>query len=221
MARGRDRQACGMFLASPVYANYSYVAAQTGQYGRSMEFRLRTVGQDQASEISVAEDARAVLTSEGITVADTVTGSKTKADNRQTFDIVILFLMIMSTLIAVVGGLGLMGTMSINVMERTREIGVMRAIGASTGSIARIVVSEGVLIGGLSWLIGSLLALPISYAMCYAVGVAFLGVPMSLTVSLVGFAVWLALVAVIAAVASILPAVNASRITVREALSYE
>jgi len=211
----------GNFLAAPVYANYGYLAGLTGLQGRSSEFRLRTRSQDPAIETNTADEAKAALLREGMRVADTATGSKVKADNRQSFDIVILFLMIMSMLIAAVGGLGLMGTMSINVLERTREIGVIRAIGASTGSIVRMVVTEGVLIGILSWLIGSVLSLPISYAMCYAVGVAFLAVPMALNLSLVGFAVWLVLVAVIAALASVLPALNASRITVREALAYE
>ena len=51
------------------------------------------------------------------------------------FNILVVFLLIMATLLAVVGALGLTGTMSINVLERIREIGVMRAIGASTGAI--------------------------------------------------------------------------------------
>jgi putative ABC transport system permease protein len=211
----------GTFLASPVYANYDYLAARLGQHGRASEFRVRTRSQDGAVEAAAAQEARSSLLREGIRVADTITGAKIRADNSQSFDVVILFLLIMSMLIAAVGGLGLMGTMSINVIERTREIGVMRALGASTGAIARIVVTESVLIGALSWLIGSLLAFPISYVMCYAVGLAFLAVPMALIPSALGFAIWLGLVTVIAALASILPSANASRITVREALAYE
>ncbi|MBK8049853.1 MAG: ABC transporter permease [Anaerolineales bacterium] len=60
------------------------------------------------------------------------------------FDIIVYLLLAMGVLIASVGALGLAGTMSTNVLERTREIGVMRAIGASDGSVLRIVIVEGI-----------------------------------------------------------------------------
>ena len=53
--------------------------------------------------------------------------------------------------LAVVGGLGLMGTMSINVLERTREIGVMRTIGAVDRAIRQTVIIEGLVIGLVTW----------------------------------------------------------------------
>ena len=89
----------------------------------------------------------------------------------------------MAILIALVGALGLMGTMSMNVLERTREIGVMRAVGASNASIRKIVLVEGICIGLLSWLIGSLLAVPIGKFLSDGVGIAFLS---SFTPSSVG-----------------------------------
>lgn len=151
--------------------------------------------------------------------------SETLDDVRQIisnqFGVIVSFLMIMAVLLAVVGGLGLMGTMSINVLERTREIGVLRAIGASTGAILRIVIAEGVLIGVLSWLIGALLALPLSWLMSNAVGVAFLQMPLDFVFSLRGLAIWLALVVALAALASFLPAWNAARVTGRDVLAYE
>ena len=211
----------GNFPAPPIYANYGPIARMTGQVGRAQQFRIQTSAQDQATETAVTTSTTAALLKEGIRVADSTTGTAVRAANTQSFDVVITFLLIMSALIAAVGGLGLMGTMSINVMERTRELGVMRAIGASTGAIVRIVVAEGVLIGVLSWGLGSLLAFPISALMCAAVGVSFVGAPMALTPSWAGFTIWLVLVTLIAALASILPSVNASRLTVREALAYE
>ncbi|NTV83393.1 MAG: ABC transporter permease [Bacteroidales bacterium] len=60
------------------------------------------------------------------------------------------------------GGLGLTGTMTTNVMERSREVGVMRAIGASDWAVFRLVITEGLVIGFISWLLGSLVAFPIS-----------------------------------------------------------
>jgi putative ABC transport system permease protein len=124
-------------------------------------------------------------------------------------------------LLAVVGGLGLMGTMSINVLERTREIGVMRAIGATDGAVLRIVMFEGILIGMLSWLIGALVAFPVSKLMNEGVGVAFQAPGLSFTFSTQGVLLWLTIVVVLAGLASFLPAWNATRVTVRDVLSYE
>jgi putative ABC transport system permease protein len=126
----------------------------------------------------------------------------------------------MAVLLAVVGGLGLMGTMSINVIERTREIGVMRAIGASNRAVLQIVMVEGMLVGGLSWCVGVLVALPISKLLSGAVGIA-LQTPLSHVFSMLGVLLWLGIVVVLAALASFLPAWSAARVTVRDVLAYE
>jgi putative ABC transport system permease protein len=137
------------------------------------------------------------------------------------FNLLITFLIIMAALLAVVGGLGLTGTMSINVLERTREIGVMRAIGASDGAVRGIVIIEGMFIGALSWLAGVLLALPISKLLSDAVGMAFLRRTLNFEFSLMGVALWLFIVVTVAGLASFFPAWRASRLTVREVLAYE
>ena len=130
-------------------------------------------------------------------------------------------LLVMAVLLAVVGGLGLMGTMSINVLERTREIGVMRAIGASNGAILRIVMVEGVMIGAVSWLLAFVLALPFSVLLSNLVGQAFVRSALNFSFSLTGALLWLGVVTALAALASCLPAWNASRVTVRDVLAYE
>ena len=55
------------------------------------------------------------------------------------------------------GSIGLTGTMGMNVLERTREIGVMRSIGAVDRVVMKTVIIEGVVIGVISWLLGALL----------------------------------------------------------------
>ena len=63
----------------------------------------------------------------------------------------------MASLIAIVGSIGLTGTLSMNVLERTREIGIMRSIGANNRTLRNLVMVEGVLIGMISWFLGTLL----------------------------------------------------------------
>lgn len=140
---------------------------------------------------------------------------------RSQFDIITTFLLIMAVLLAVVGALGLTGTMGINVLERTREIGVMRAIGASSIEIGKVFIVEALCIGVISWLVGVILAVPVAAAMSYEVGMLFLHHPLSFTISITGALIWLVLSAVLSILASLLPAWNATRLSVRDVVSYE
>jgi putative ABC transport system permease protein len=137
------------------------------------------------------------------------------------FAIIVSLLMVMTILLATVGGLGLMGTMSLNVIERVREIGVMRAFGASSAAISRIVIIEGLLIGMMSWVLAIGLSLPISSSLARTVGLSFMDYPMTATTSLSGILAWALLVIVISIVASLFPALRAVRLTVTEVLAYE
>ena len=87
--------------------------------------------------------------------------------------------------------------MSLNVLERTREIGVLRAIGAANRDVLRIVVAEGILIGTLSWCIALALSWPVSAWISYNFGMTFFDAPLEFIVSPTGSAAWLGLVAVL------------------------
>ena len=94
-------------------------------------------------------------------------------------------------------------------------------IGASAGTVQRIIMSEGVAIGILSWVLAAAIGLPLSKLLSAGVGIAFGGEPLSFEFSVAGMAVWLGLAVLIASVSSYLPARRASRMSVREALDYE
>jgi putative ABC transport system permease protein len=204
-----------------VYADYDYLAQVTNSVGRSSELVVVTKQHDAAFQAQVAKDLRERLKQAGLQVVGTLTISDLRQSVEFNFNIIVIMLLVMAVLLAVVGGLGLMGTMSINVLERTREIGVMRAIGASNGAILWIVLVEGMMIGVVSWLIAFALALPFSMLLSRVVGQTLAGEPLSYTFSLSGALLWLGIVVVLAAIASFLPAWNASRVTVRDVLAYE
>jgi putative ABC transport system permease protein len=84
-----------------------------------------------------------------------------------------------------------------------------------------MVIAEGMIIGILSWLLGTLVAVPIGAALSYVVGITMLSNPLPPVFSLNGFLVWLALILVLSTLACVLPARNATRLTVREVLAYE
>ncbi len=205
----------------PAYANYPYYALVTGQVGRAGTIQVVTEKHDAAYEDQVQKALEAHFDSVGMRTTGGLTMGQLRQQNELFFNILVTLLLTMAVLMAAVGGLGLMGTMSLNVLERTREIGVMRAIGASNGAVRGIVMVEGLIIGIISWLLGALLAIPLGQLMSEALGVIIFQMPLHYTVSTDGMIYWLIIVVIIATLASILPAHNASRLTVREVLAYE
>lgn len=137
------------------------------------------------------------------------------------FAIIIALLMVMTVVLATVGGLGLMGTMSLNVIERTREIGVMRAFGAPSQAVFRIVILEGLLIGMMSWVLAIVFSLPISMFLAREIGLSFMDYPVPASFSIGGILIWAVLVIVISIFASLFPALRAVRLTVTQVLAYE
>jgi putative ABC transport system permease protein len=151
--------------------------------------------------------------------------SSSKSDSRYAFDqhmvMIYVFLIIVSCIVGGVGGLGLMTTMSLNVMERRREMGILRAIGASPRMVWLIVVTEGVVIGLLSWLLATALAWPLSKAIGSLMVSLILRGGVDFRFETLGFFIWLAAAVVLGALGSFVPAWHASRYEVREALGYE
>ena len=176
---------------------------------------------DAESQKAVAAELRERYKALGFEVRSTQTTQHLNARNELMFTIVVAFLILMALLLAAVGGLGLTTTMSINVLERVREIGVLRAIGASNASLLRVVLAEGLVIGVLSWLFGFLLSLPLSAVMSRHVGLALLKIPLSYRYSLTAAVGWFFALLIVGVIASLGPALGAVRLTVRETLAYE
>ncbi|NTV65021.1 MAG: ABC transporter permease, partial [Oscillochloris sp.] len=206
------------FPFSTMYVNLATFSRQMGDAGRASEVKLITAARDTATQDRVAAAANDLLKATGVQVTISRTLTTYRATNNITIDMIIYFLLLMAVLLAAVGGLGLMGTMSINVLERTREIGVMRAIGASNWAIQRIVIAEGMLIGAISWAMGSLLATPIAYGMNAGLAAIFQSEDgFTFIFAPAGVVLWLVIVLILATFASALPAWNASRTVTREA----
>jgi putative ABC transport system permease protein len=203
------------------YVPYEHYASLVGGVGRAGVVFVATEQHDPATQDEVARALEDRYEALGLNVSTTQTSNTERQQVTSQFDVLVIFLLIMAVLLAVVGGIGLMGTMSLNVLERTREIGVMRAIGAGGGSILRIVIVEGIFIGLLSWFLGAGLALPLGKLLSDAVGETVFQVPLNFTFTADGIILWLVAVVILAALASAWPARNASQVSVQDALAYE
>jgi putative ABC transport system permease protein len=203
------------------YGNYDYIAKVTNLGQHSMSYRIVTDKHTPAYQTLMGERLDKYFRDQGYHVNQVRTGESTLKTASDSLDILVTFLLIMALLTALVGSMGLTGTMGMNVLERTREIGVMRSIGAVDREIMRTVIVEGLVIGGLSWLMGALLSFPITYLLSYIISSAIFKSQIAVRFTYQGFAIWLLVVLALSAVASILPARNAARLTIREVLAYE
>lgn len=204
-----------------IYTNYEYISRLTNQPGQVYSLRVITAAHDGVSQKAVNDKLQALFDANGIKVTSMQLSTDWAQQQKSQTDLLVYFLLFMAILIAIVGGLGLMGTMSINVLERTREIGVMRAIGASNLDIQGIVLVEGLIIGLISWVVSLLLSFPITDVLAFGVGTSIMQSPMPAVYDMKGILVWLLGILAIGAIASALPAHRASSLTVRDTLAYE
>jgi len=176
---------------------------------------------DTASQQALGRDLHDAYAAQGLEPRSMLIAGIVRQQSQSEFDILIYLMLAMTGLAAVVGSFGLMSTMSINVVERGREIGVMRAIGGTPATITGIFVGEGILVGVLSWLFAVPLSLSTARLFSQVVGDTLLGFPLDFHYSVDGVGIWLAIVVVLSALASLWPVLRATRISVRQALAYE
>jgi putative ABC transport system permease protein len=191
------------------------------QFNRGASMWIKTEQHDGISQAAAEKQLRKAFEANAIQVTFSLTAARNIEMNRTQFGLITQLFLVMSILAGAVGSLGLMGTMSINVLERSKEIGVMRAIGASSGALVGIFVVESVLLGLLS----ALLAIPLSYPgarmVSDALGNMMFKMPMYFRYSVTGIFLWLAVIVILSALASLWPALRAAHMSVRETLAYE
>ena len=203
------------------YAPYEYISRINNLTNRSSSYRIVTMTHDRAYQDQMAEALDHHLRDHGFKVRKAQAGLASLDKALESLDILVTFLLIMALLTASVGSMGLAGTMGMNVLERTREIGIMRSIGAVDSVIMRTIIAEGVVIGLLSFGFAIILSVPFTYLLSTIVSLAVFETPIQVVFTFTGYAIWLALVLILSAVASILPARNAAHLTIREVLAYE
>jgi len=203
------------------YGTYEYISKITHQNNRSFSYRIMLDHHDKNYQKQIGADIDAYFHNNGYHVNQVRTGDSALKSASESLDILITFLLIMAILTAVVGSMGLAGTMGMNVLERTREIGVMRSIGAVDRVIMQTVILEGMAIGAISWFLGAIISIPITYMLSDIVSLAVFQSPIKVIFTFLGFLIWLIVVFVLSALASLLPARNAASLTIREVLAYE
>jgi putative ABC transport system permease protein len=205
---------------SGVYATAEGLAAATNQPQRVNQLRIVTTRHDEQTRQAVADAVLDTLTTAGVEVKSAASVSRSEAISEGHLGPVILILLGIALPLGVVGLIGLASTMSANILDRTREFGVMHAIGALPKAVRRIVVAEGLFLALTSCLVAIIPALALTAILGAGLGDLFFSAPLPYRISLLAVGSWFALVTVGSALATDTAATRASRITVRDALAY-
>jgi putative ABC transport system permease protein len=202
------------------YATAEGFADAIGQTPRVNQLRIATERHDEQTRAAVAEAVAQALNDAGVEVGSAASVSRGEAVTAGHLGPIVTIVLAIAIAMGVIGGIGLASTMSANVLDRTREFGVMHAIGATPRAVRRIVVAEGVFLALASCLVAVLPALALTALMGAGLGNLFMSAALPYRISMLAVGIWIALVILGAILATEAGATRASRITVREALAY-
>ena len=139
-------------------------------------------------------------------------------EQREPIDQFVLMIFALLGLALVIAVLGIVNTLALSVIERTREVGLLRAIGVSRAQLRAMITLESVVIAVLGAVLGVLLGIAFGIVLMYAVrdeGLEVISVPFG------QLAVFLGLSVVIGVLAAVLPARRAARLDVLRAIATE
>jgi len=203
------------------FTSFNSLAEVLNTHSHALSYRVVSQEHDLNYQMKMATLINQHMTASGYRVNSITAREEIVKQGLEKIEILIYLLLFLSVLTGIVGGIGLSGTLSLNVMERTAEIGILRAVGAYNSVIIRLVTFESLFIGLTSYVIGILASLPISFVLTNLVNQAIFGAPSQLVITPKGIILWLFILIILSLIASYIPARNASRLTIREVLAYE
>jgi putative ABC transport system permease protein len=203
------------------YVYFDYYQKIIGQTGYARAANIITNEQTYEKRQLIATQIEENLRGAGIDVMISTTFEDTKNMFDNHLAIIVGFLVIASILVIIVGIMGLISTTGINVMERMREIGIMRSYGAISRSILHIFIFEGIFVGLISLGITTILSMPLTHLTGNVFGKIFMQVPLDNVLNPWGYLLWLAIMLMIAVLVSSGIALRVLDIPVNEVLNYE
>lgn len=163
-------------------------------------------------------DADKVFAKNMIAVQSVQTASDMTDRPLEIIQLIYYAIMAVGVLFAAVGAFNLMTAMSVNVLERKKEIGVIRSMGGTKRKIYSLFIGEGILIASISWAISAALAYPLHLFLSQKVGESLLHDSLQNVFPISGIVFWLAASIIIGVFASMLPAGKAANQPLRELL---
>ncbi|MCZ7385438.1 MAG: FtsX-like permease family protein [Candidatus Methanoperedens sp.] len=210
----------GQNIAASAYVNLDYLARITDMEDKTTYIRIKTDQHSGAALRTVTGQLEEQFDTAGLDRISVSPSTERLQVLKDHLVVIQMFLLAMAALVAAVGGLALASTMGINVMERAREFGIMRAIGACSDDVLQIVVVEGIVISVLSWLAAVVISRPLSVIIGNFAGNIFIHTDLEHVFPPIAVALWLILVIFIGTFASAYPAWRETRLPVQQVLAY-
>lgn len=228
----RDYQVVGLVFdplnTTVALVERNHLLQDLGSVGRSNAVWIQTEQKGLAAEQTIAKGLRQYYEANHVQVSSQRgifgIGGESTTETGDTFvnqfNFILYLLFLVEILIGLIGIIAMWGVLSMSVMERRREIGVMRATGASSFTIFRMFIGEGLILGWLSWLLAFPIAIPLSrYVMLPFLGSLF-QIELVYKFQVTGIILWLFIITIISIIASVFPASGATQVSVRESLAY-
>lgn len=190
-----------------------------GSEGKARMLRVATTAGTSEFRASVIRSIERRLAEDGVGVETAWPLTELRTAMGDHIVILIRSLIAMAAVMAIVGALGLSATMGVSVLERTREFGIMKTLGATPRRIKNLVIAEAAFIGALSWVAALVLSLPLTAWLDSLIGNLGFVAPLPFIVAPMAILAWLVLVALVSLVATLVPSSRASRTSVIQALA--
>jgi putative ABC transport system permease protein len=194
-----------------------YACLLPGQATNAAFIRMEE-GADVASACS---DLEALLPRAGLAIERLSPMAEMKKAIEEHMVLITVFLSAVSLAVFLVGLAAIASALGLSVLERTREIGVLRAIGASPGRIAALIGLEGAAMGGIGYLFAFLLSLPLSLAASSVFGLIMFESPLAFKPDIGLAALVLPFALASGLLAALAPGLSAARRNVAANLRYE
>jgi putative ABC transport system permease protein len=209
-------------LARSGYIELSDAQSISNRTGRVTEIYVKATSPSLVSQIASDIDTISGVTAN---VAGTIAGSATALSNTMT-----TFFIVIGLVALLAGAFGVINTMMMSIGERTREIGTLRAIGATKGQVMKMFLSEAFLIGLIGAIVGVVIGVVVSFVLPSLTGAAastgprgfggFIRSGLSPTLTSYNLVLSFALGSLVGIAAGIYPALRASRMDPVEALRH-
>ena len=154
-------QSFGAMFDGAIVMNYRALEDSTGQKLTPFRIFAKAVNKDEVLEVKQRIKDR-LKRAHGKEDVQVMTASQIQETALSVLGLIQLVLVFIAAISLVVGGIGIMNTMLMAVLERTKEIGIMKAIGATNTTVLSLFLSEAGIIGLIGGIIGYLLGLTIA-----------------------------------------------------------